>query len=445
MITGIRQINSVMLFVVMALAVLAFAVSACGEGEETTTTEAEGTNGTEATETTEDSDATEDPGTAEAEAPSGAPIVIGTVGPFTGPAGFLGEWTGNSIRILVEEKNEAGGLLGRPLKVETRDDALDPAKTVSYTRELASMDNLGMLVGPTLTSNFLAAKSVIVENEIVNGLNIVSGTDALDGAPYSFRNINSTGMQAEAVVAYVAENLEETKVGGIYADDETGRHIADFIEPMLADYGLEYTRGEFVDPDGTDYLNQVKRVRDSEAEIVLVPPVAPITSKAMLAMQQIEWNPQLIGWGLQTATLAETGGEQLNGAIFNDTAIWNRLGNVSKDEWPPLYREHYDKVKAEYGTQDVGGISQPKGEFGAAEIVYEYCMAVEEAGSLDAQAVTEAWESIELEPEETYFGVPVSYGPDDHEGWSVETSLVYQWQMRDDGTFEIVMLKGPTS
>ncbi len=421
----------VVLGLLVAALLVSVALAGCGGDEESTTTTAEppaGETTTTAVATTETTGITP---------PSGDPIIIGVVGPFSGSAGFLGEWTANSINIMVDQKNAAGGLLGRPLEVQTRDDGLDPAKSVSFTREFADMENIGMIVGPVLTSNFLAAKPVLVEKKIINGLNIVSGTDALVDAPYSFRNLTNTAIQAETILKYVSENLDMKKVGAIEQDDETGHHISDLVPAIAEKYGLEFVGIEFVNPKESDYLNQVKRIKDAGAEMVLLPPVAPTASKVMLAMEQVDWNPQVIGWGMQTATIAASSPDIVDGILFNDSIIWNRLDNVSEDAWPPLYAAHYKDIIAQYGSQDVGGVSQPKGEHGAAELMMEYFMAVEMAGSLDPDAVKAAWESIDLAPEETYFGVPIAYSSSDHEAWDPASAFVYEWKKKADGTFGV--------
>ena len=51
--------------------------------------------------------------------------------------GFLGQWFGNSIQVFVDRINAEGGLQGRQLELITRDDELNPAKSVEAVRELS--------------------------------------------------------------------------------------------------------------------------------------------------------------------------------------------------------------------------------------------------------------------------------------------------------------------
>jgi len=54
------------------------------------------------------------------------PIRVGFAHPFTGTASELGAETKRGIDLAIEEINENGGVLGRPLKIFLADDKCDP-------------------------------------------------------------------------------------------------------------------------------------------------------------------------------------------------------------------------------------------------------------------------------------------------------------------------------
>ena len=84
------------------------------------------------------------------------PIKIGAIFSVTGPASFLGEPEKNTAKMLEEEINKAGGLLGRPVEIVAYDDESDPTKAVTAIDRLIKMDNVVAIVGPSTTGSTLA-------------------------------------------------------------------------------------------------------------------------------------------------------------------------------------------------------------------------------------------------------------------------------------------------
>jgi len=59
-------------------------------------------------------------------------IQIGLVAPMTGAFAVLGVSQQNSMQVVVDQINAAGGIGGAKLTIVTRDVGLDPAKAVAH-------------------------------------------------------------------------------------------------------------------------------------------------------------------------------------------------------------------------------------------------------------------------------------------------------------------------
>ena len=66
------------------------------------------------------------------------PIKVGVIFPLSGGAGPQGQHLVKSIQTMATLINEAGGVLGRPIVIEARDDESTPAVGVSRANELVS-------------------------------------------------------------------------------------------------------------------------------------------------------------------------------------------------------------------------------------------------------------------------------------------------------------------
>jgi len=69
-------------------------------------------------------------------------LKIGAILSVTGPASFLGEPEKNTLVMLEEQINAAGGVNGQPVKVIIYDDESDVNKCVMAARKLLDQDRV---------------------------------------------------------------------------------------------------------------------------------------------------------------------------------------------------------------------------------------------------------------------------------------------------------------
>ncbi len=92
--------------------------------------------------------------------PSGNPIKVGGTLALTGPfaaTGLVHKVTGE---IFIDELNQRGGLLGRPVQWVLKDDQSKPDVARTLYEQLITSDNVDLLIGPYATGNILSAMGV---------------------------------------------------------------------------------------------------------------------------------------------------------------------------------------------------------------------------------------------------------------------------------------------
>ncbi|MEA1964706.1 MAG: ABC transporter substrate-binding protein, partial [Candidatus Aerophobetes bacterium] len=75
------------------------------------------------------------------------PISIGLLAPITGTQAVMGEDLLTGAKMAVEEVNEAGGVLGRPLKLIVEDTETRPAPGMDAARKLIGVDRVPVITG----------------------------------------------------------------------------------------------------------------------------------------------------------------------------------------------------------------------------------------------------------------------------------------------------------
>ena len=91
---------------------------------------------------------------------------VGALLSVTGPAAWLGTPERNTVRMIEEEINEAGGINGHPLEVIVEDTVGDATKTVTAAKKLISKDEVLAIVGPSRSGTTMAVIPIVEEAEV---------------------------------------------------------------------------------------------------------------------------------------------------------------------------------------------------------------------------------------------------------------------------------------
>jgi branched-chain amino acid transport system substrate-binding protein len=134
------------------------------------------------------------------------PILIGEINSYSAIPQFLAPYK-LGWELAVAEINAAGGLLGRPVQVISRDDAGKPDDAIRHATELVSNERVDLLAGTFLSNVGLAVSDFALRNKT---LFVASEplTDALvweKGNRYTFRLRASTYMQSAMLVQEAAK------------------------------------------------------------------------------------------------------------------------------------------------------------------------------------------------------------------------------------------------
>lgn len=117
------------------------------------------------------------------------PLRVGMSAPITGPSQDLGIEMKKGILLAFDEQNRAGGIRGRPIELEFRDDEYRPESA-----EAAARDLLDVGVGrspaqcPTTTTPVVPGERPVSDGALVRGPNAVIGLVGSVGTPTMVRS-----------------------------------------------------------------------------------------------------------------------------------------------------------------------------------------------------------------------------------------------------------------
>lgn len=225
----------------------------------------------------------------------GATFVIGNSGPLTGGAAVYGNAVKNGIQLAVDEINAAGGINGFPVKFVCEDDEADAEKAVNAYNTLKDQ-GMQIMVGTT-TSGACLAVSTETAND--NMFQITpSGTAVKITEPDNvFRMCFSDPEQGTKAAQYISENKLAQKIGVIY--DSSDPYSAGVYENFVAackEYNLDILAAEaFTSENKTDFKTQLQKMKDSGAELVLLPFYYTEASLVLKQAKEMNFAPIFFG------------------------------------------------------------------------------------------------------------------------------------------------------
>jgi branched-chain amino acid transport system substrate-binding protein len=161
---------------------------------------------------------------------------IGVVLSLTGGYASAGRHMLVADEIAAEEFNKAGGILGRKIELEVRDDQLKVETSVRVTKELIERHKVNAILGASSSHCTLAMMSVTSEHNVLH----------ITGCPNSeklvvqefkrnyFQVSPNTYMEVRAEIKFVIDDPKLKTYGTLGHDYEYGRSGANIIKEILA-------------------------------------------------------------------------------------------------------------------------------------------------------------------------------------------------------------------
>ena len=190
------------------------------------------------------------------------PIKVGSFLSVTGPASFLGDSELKTLEMYVERINDAGGVIGRPLKLVHYDDAGDASAARNFASRLIRSDRVDIIVGGSTTGTTMAAVPMIEQARMpfISLAGAVVITDPVK--PWVFKMPQSDRAAAERVLQDI-KNRGLSKVALISGTDGFGRSGREQTLAIAGDMGVEIVADVTYSPTDTDMTAQLTRIRNT--------------------------------------------------------------------------------------------------------------------------------------------------------------------------------------
>ena len=160
------------------------------------------------------------------------PLIIGWIGPMTGPSAVLGMDSSKSVELAVKQINEHGGVHGQPVKVVFEDDQYLPTKTVNAYQKLVHVDHANVILAVTYGGVF-----AIADQAKEDGITVIDTLDCNDKLAALPENIFCIATESESIGKSIADDLiakHVLKAGVLYSTKD------EFMSVVAQAFKAEY-------------------------------------------------------------------------------------------------------------------------------------------------------------------------------------------------------------
>lgn len=268
-------------------------------------------------------------------------IVIGQWSPQTGPAALWGA-VARGTAAYFEMINAEGGINGRKLRLEIRDDAYQPSRTVAAAKELVEQENVFALVGGVGTATGMAVKDYLAEKG-VPWVGPASGTTKWADPPSKnlFSLYPTYELETQVLVKYIVEELKKDKIAFFYQNDDYGKEGLEGARAELKKHEKELVAEVSVEVTDTDLQSHVMKLKEAKPDVVILWLLPKHAAMTLGIAAKLGFKPQWVtGSTLSDAELMNEITKGLwEGVIFD---VFYELPS-SDDETVKKYREAYEK------------------------------------------------------------------------------------------------------
>jgi len=271
-------------------------------------------------------------------------ILIGLIGPITGPASWSGTSLQNGAILYFDEVNEGGGVNGRKIKVIVEDDKCLPTDGVAAVRKLIDRDKVFGLFGGVCSNAILAALPLIKETGIPYQafLSHPSLTQPVIKNVFRVGSIPSD-VHAYYMVDFAIQHFKTKKLAIVNQSDEFGKYGAQYLQEwMEKKYQMKPVAHEVYNLGDVDFTSQVVRLKNAGPDVTLLYGFPKESAILLRQSKELGLNTQWVGsMSIADRSFTLLAGEAGVGSVH----LWNWGPYLETDNHPMVnqFKEKYEK------------------------------------------------------------------------------------------------------
>lgn len=207
-------------------------------------------------------------------APKGE-VIVYVVVPLTGSQANSGQTVLGGARLMADQINRQGGLLGTAVKIVALDDQADDDTAKAKADEIAAAVQQGQkvvgVIGHLNSGQTAAGMQVYKDLPLVVITPTASEVSLTQQGYRNFFRVNANdAAQAPALAHYIVEQLKGQHVVVVHADNDYGKGLRDGITTALKGLGVTPVADVKI-PEGADsYAQFIPTIKNAQPDVVFL-------------------------------------------------------------------------------------------------------------------------------------------------------------------------------
>lgn len=312
-------------------------------------------------------------------------IVIGCPQPLTGTNALVGDACVKGVQLAAKEINEAGGILGRQVKVVVYDDQASPEEAVKLATKMIQVDKVDMICGSLISSCMLSAGNYYEEAKIPCVGSGIGATWMQQNWQYVFRACPNSGMAMPELVEYM-KSIGIQSVGVFHGQDESSLSSAEVFMDACKTSGLTVTTAEVYVEGDTDYSGQIAKIINTSPDVVFCSTFSVTQSAFAKQLRQLGYKGLVFNKETLSADNINVAGDAANYWAF----MFPYITYATVEEAPEgSLKTFLEAFNAEYNEMPFHDSA-----YRGYDSMKVLAAAAEKAGTVDGKAVRDALEGL---------------------------------------------------
>lgn len=251
---------------------------------------------------------------------SSSPIKVGAYLSMTGAQATFGKTTEAGIKLAVQQKNAAGGIMGRQVQLIVYDNQGKTQETGTVVTRLITNDKVVAVLGEVASTQSLAAAPICQSNGVPMISPSSTNPKVTQVGDMIFRVCFIDPDQGYAGARFAVDTLKAGKAAILYDQKQAySTGLATNFKEWFVKLGGQIATEQAYAGGSTDFAAQINTIKQAAPDVIYVP--GYYTDVGTIAKQMRERGvtaPLLGGDGWESPELAKIGGQAIEGAYFSN-------------------------------------------------------------------------------------------------------------------------------